>query len=320
MRTRDESQSAPSPWTNVYGLVRSLLAFGTLLTLLFNDTEVLFRPMGGEPQGNFGRDGAFGWSLFFLVPTEYLEVARWLSVCALLMVLSGWRPRFTALLHWWVSFSLAASAVVVDGGDHVAAVLTLLLLPIALTDGRKWHWSPPQDARGDRAFLVRSQIALSALLVCRLQVAAIYFHAAVGKIAVPQWANGTAVYYWFTNPSFGAPAWLEPYLLPLITSSVGVTALTWGTIILELALFVALTLHKRWWPYLLVPGLVFHFGILVVHGLVSFFFSIAAALVLYLRPTERPFKLSVRALGLRPSFTWIHGLRSARVGSPAAAP
>lgn len=320
MVTTLEGRSVSGPWTNVYGLARSLLAFGTLLTLLFNDTGLLFRPMGGEPQGNFGREGVFSWSLFFLVPTDYLEVARWVSVCGLLVVVSGWRPRFTAILHWWVSFSLASSAVLVDGGDHVAAVLTLLLLPVALTDGRKWHWSPPRDAHAGRAFLVSSQIALSALLVCRLQVAVIYFHAAVGKMAVPQWANGTAVYYWFTNPAFGAPAWLEPYLLPLITSAVGVTALTWGTIVFELALFLALVSDKRWWPYLLVAGLIFHFGILVVHGLVSFFFSMAGALILYLRPTERPFRLPVSASRLSLPFTGIRRLRNARAGSPAMAP
>lgn len=320
MVTTLEGRSVSGPWTNVYGLARSLLAFGTLLTLLFNDTELLFRPLGGEPQGNFGREGVFSWSLFFLVPTGYLEVARWVSVCCLLLVVSGWRPRFTAILHWWVSFSLAAAAVLVDGGDHVAAVLTLLLLPVALTDGRKWHWLPPRDTHASRAFLVSSQIALSALLVCRLQVALIYFHAAVGKMAVPQWANGTAVYYWFTHPTFGAPAWLEPYLLPLITSSVGVTALTWGTIIFELALFLAFASDKRWWPYLLGVGVIFHFGILIVHGLVTFFFSMAGALILYLRPTERPFPLPVWASGLPYSLTGIRLLWNARAGSPAPAP
>src|SRR5690242_10304759 len=36
-----------SPWTNVYGLGRSLLAAGTLATLAASPSETLFRPAAG---------------------------------------------------------------------------------------------------------------------------------------------------------------------------------------------------------------------------------------------------------------------------------
>lgn len=307
------------PWTNVYGLARSALAFGTLLTLLFNDSDLLFRPMGGEITGVFGRIGPFAWSLFFLVPDAYLEVARWASILVLLLVVAGWRPRVTGVLHWYVAFSFTSASVMVDGGDHVATVLTLLLVPLTLTDGRKWHWSPPPEIGNRTATLIGSQVGLSSLLVIRLQVALIYFHAAVGKMDVPEWADGTAVYYWFTHTAFGASPWLEPLLMPFITSPLLVTALTWSVIILELSLFLGLGMDKRWRPWLLVVGLSFHASIIVVHGLISFFFSMTGALILLLRPAEQPFRAPDWLAVRQPALAWAARLRIRRPGFTAPA-
>ncbi len=68
-------------------------------------------------------------------------------------------------------------------------------------------------------------------------------------------------------------------------------AVTWGVILLDLLLFITVAIDRRWWPPLLVLGLAFHSGIVLVHGLVSFFFAMAGALLLYLRATDRPFTL-----------------------------
>jgi hypothetical protein len=33
-----------------------------------------------------------------------------------------------------------------------------------------------------------------------VQTVVVYFHASVGKMAVHDWANGTAVYLWYVSP------------------------------------------------------------------------------------------------------------------------
>lgn len=291
-----ERPSSQSPWTNVYGLARSTLALGTFITLASHHSDLLFRPMGGEVSGMLQGSGAAQWSLFNLTPPEHLEWARLFSVLVLLLVIIGWRPRITGVLHWWVSFSFASTAMLLDGGDHVAVVLSLLLLPITLTDNRRWHWSVANESDPGILSQLKRDTAVSAMWVIRLQVAIIYFHAGVAKLAVEEWVNGTALYYWFTNPIFGAPSWLEPVLLPLLTSPVGVTLLTWTVLLLEITLFLGLVIERRWRPALLVLGLSFHAGIILVHGLVSFFCSMAAALILYLRPLEQEFRI--------PSLGW----------------
>src|SRR6202011_1493848 len=131
--------SMTTPWTNVYGVARSVLALATASTLAFSATGTLFRPAVGLPPAPYCL-GPGRISLFCLVPHDRLSLARWLGVAILLVVASGWRPRVTAIFHWWVAFSLFVSITIPDGGDQATAVITLLLLPVALTDPRRWHW------------------------------------------------------------------------------------------------------------------------------------------------------------------------------------
>lgn len=273
-------------WTPAYGLARSLIAFGTLLTLAANDAETLFNPAGISAAGFSRLIPVAKISLFNLFPQEAIEAARWIAVFILGLVVIGWRPRITGLLHWWISLSFAVSCLTPDGGDHVATVLSLLLLPVTLTDPRKWHWSHARFMQPSTQVLILTMLAQSAVLVIRLQVCAIYLHAVIAKLGVTEWANGTALYYWFTHPVFGLPDWLGSIVVPFLSNKFFVTSLTWGVLLVEMLLVLGIALGRRW-IYLLSLGLAFHFAIALVHGLISFFFPMAGALVLYLAPVKR---------------------------------
>jgi antimicrobial peptide system SdpB family protein len=280
---------AATPWSNVVGVARSLLALSTALTLTLSSPNALFRPAVGIDQVPVC-EVVHGAGLF-CVATRHgmsLDLTRVLAILALLVVASGWRPRLTGVLHWWIAWSFDANALTLDGGDQVAAVLTLILLPITLTDPRAWHWSAPPERRPGLAHDTLRIIALVALTCARVQVAGIYFHAAVAKFAVTEWADGTVLWYWLLDPSLGAPGWLTPVLRPLLASA-AVAPLTWSVLALESLLASALILPKSRWAPLLAGGIALHAGIIVLHGLVSFALAMFAALVLYLRPTERVF-------------------------------
>lgn len=282
------------PYTNVVGTARTLLALGTCGTLAFTSPLVLFGNNLGSSPTPFGiGPGRVG--LFYLL-TSHLELARWIAVGILLVAATGWRPRVTCIFHWWIAFSLQSSATILDGGDQITAILTLLLIPVALTDGRAWHWNRRVTPRFDTAECLRRMVAVSALLAIRIQVAGIYFHSAVLKLSVREWVDGTAVYYWFTNPSFGAPAIRKHLLMPLLLNGGTVAAISWGAIVLELILFMALTMPKKAWKPLLILGIGFHILIALVFGLISFSIAMCAALVLYLRPVENAFLIP----------TWAH--------------
>jgi len=274
---------ADRPWTNVYGVARSTLAAATLLTLLANRADELFHPLVTDDPGIFDRRGIDGLSLFFLAH-EHLTLAKISAVLILVLVLVGWRPRLMALPHWWVSYSLAASAAVIDGGDLVAATLTLLLVPVCLTDRRVWHWQGIGEGG-----VPASVAAQTSLLLVRFQVSVIYLFAAVLKLPSEQWSNGTALYYWWTHPKFG-PWGPVRWVTDLLGATVLVVPITWGVLALELCLALALLAPGRFRERLLPVGLLLHAGIAVVHGMPTFALTMSAALVLYLRPWWRPFE------------------------------
>jgi antimicrobial peptide system SdpB family protein len=290
------------PWTNVYGFARSLLAISTTLTLVCTPTSSLFRPGSGQLQVPHCA-GVRHMGAFCLpgVP-QHLELAKWVAVVVLLVVASGWRPRWTGILHWWVSASFMSNALLVDGGDSVVGVLTFLLVPVTLTDGRRWHWTCSEPHAGSETDDVRRFVAGTALFLVRLQMAGIYFHAAVAKLAVAEWTDGTALYYYLGSGIFGADAWLAPVLRPLLLNGTTVTLLTWSVLIAEYLLSAGLVTAKRHRPALLVMGITFHGLIMICQGLVSFSLAMMAGLLLYLRPTERAFDFARLLAALRRAF------------------
>ena len=205
----------------------------------------------------------------------------------------------TGWLHWWVAFSLTASTNLVDGGDLVTNNLALLLLPVTLTDRRKWHWEPRRQGDG-RSVLTRF-FALSAVWAIRVQLAVIYFDAALGKTRVEEWVDGTALYYWLLDPMFGAPGYLVPLVRPFLLNGVTVALATWSVMLLEWLLFAGVVMEKRYRPMLLAAGLLFHGGIGVLQGLGSFALAMCAALILYLWPLEKEF-------GVVRLPAWVRGL------------
>jgi antimicrobial peptide system SdpB family protein len=294
------AESSP-PWTNVYGLARTLLAASSALTLMFNDSSTLFRPIAGTAaRPPFCTNVADKAALYCLLP-KHLELARLIAVVLLLVVASGYRPRFTGLVHWWLALSYQLTASTLEGGDQAAAVLTLLLVPITLTDPRRWHWQarPERSERSGwhgsaRAFA--SLVALSAALAIRLQVSGIYFHAAVAKLLVTEWQDGTAMYYWLSHPVFGAPTALRAVLMPLMRHATILAAMTWGPILVEVFLFMGLVASRPVRRVLLPLGIALHLGILLFMGLSSFSITMFAALILYLRPFDEPFVLRTARL------------------------
>lgn len=272
-----------NPWTNVYGLARTFLALGTLLTLVFNDTTVIFKSASGIPECPLCFD-ITKIGIFCLFKNYSLNVARWLSIFILILIISGWRPRLTGLLHWWISFSLNSSAITLDGGDQVANVLTFLLIPITVLDNRHSHWSPMRSkAEVNEYAIIFGNINM---FVIRIQVALIYFHAAVGKLKVTEWIDGTALYYYMQDPLFVG---LPTSILNLFRSPFILTISTWSVMIFELALFLGIVAPLKMRKYLLILGIGFHLMILIFFGLASFACSMIAALILYLRPWQSEF-------------------------------
>ncbi|MBK3495588.1 HTTM domain-containing protein [Viridibacillus sp. YIM B01967] len=279
-----------SPWTNVYGFARTLLALSLLLTLSLNDAKILFRPASGITEFPSCTNNI---SIFCIVPNDYLylNIVKWVCVCLLILVASGWRPQITGIIHWYIAYSLQVSAMTIDGGEQVNAVLSLLLLPITLTDSRKWHWQAPiqKEIKSDKE-IVKRIIAIVTFFVIRFQIAILYLHSTVAKVFNTEWIDGTAVYYYLADPMLGLPPLLYNLVQPILSSPFVVFA-TWGTLVLQICLFGALFVPEKHWNKFLIIALVFHESIAVMLGLISFSITMCGALILYLRPLDQEFKL-----------------------------
>jgi antimicrobial peptide system SdpB family protein len=282
------------PWTNVYGLARSAIAMCTLATLLVNDPSILWHAASGVREVPICSDFVGRTSLFCMM-SGHLSLARWIAVGLLAIVAVGWRPRLTAPIHWWVTHSFVMTSLVVDGGDHLSAVMSLLLLPLALTDGRRWHWDAPRPLVDTRWSNLRFGLAMATLWLLRLQMAFVYLNAAAAKWSVREWSDGTALYYWFSDPAFGLTPPLRAAFGWTLSNAFTVTLMTWGVIAFEFVLFGALFMRdRRPRQVLLALGIAFHFGIILVHGLPSFAIVMWGGLILLLRHEHETFDLPWR--------------------------
>jgi len=169
-----------------------------------------------------------------------------------------------------------------DGGDQVAALLALLLVPISLTDSRRWHWHP--------CFPRYVEVQGWSLLAIRMQCSVIYLQACLAKLSVPEWVDGTALYYWMRHPSFGPPEPLRALTDTIFLYGPPVAAVTWGTLVLEFCLGIACILPRAVRPPLLSLGITFHLVIACAMGLWSFAIAMWAVLLLLLHPGDVSFR------------------------------
>ncbi len=278
--------SAISPFTPVLGLVRSLLAAAALLTLVLTPTDQLFFRSSTFPSGANCGNSTSWMSLFCIgAANGHLEVTKWVAVFVLGVVVTGLLPAITAVPHWWVTWSLMASSTDVDGGDHLAANLALILVPLVLLDRRRWHWMRDGQYSGRSSWVV--VIGYACLGLWCLQMMGVYFQASVAKFAVLEWSDGTALWYWMQNPVF-APAGAVGEVVRLALQWLPVTiAATYGTLVLQLGLVGAVFMPERARRLLLALAVVFHLAIALLMGLWSFSITmIAADLLLLRRPHE----------------------------------
>jgi antimicrobial peptide system SdpB family protein len=249
------------------GLGRSGVAFATLTVVLFTPDSALFAYTAAHPTG-VDCGGVRGLSLWCAVGAGggALPLNRALAVAVLAVTAAGWRPRWTCLPHWYVTFSLADSMTLPNGGDQVAQILTLLLVPMCLADDRRWQWQRPPAPlpaawRG---------AAYAAALTARGQAAIIYSVAAVTKVLEPTWRHGTAMYSVLHDSDYGLPPGLLRHLGGLVGSIPLIAAVTWTVPLVEIGIAVAVLGTARMRLVGLVLAVLLHGGIIVAMGLFSF--------------------------------------------------
>ncbi|MCV7424545.1 hypothetical protein H7K45_28780 [Mycobacterium yunnanensis] len=287
-----------SPWSNCYGVARSCIALGPMLTLLFTPLSDLLFGMKGSSLDRCVGPVRFG--LFCLGGQHGAEVKQWVAIVVLGAVVSGWRPRITCLPHAYVAVSFFLNQSNGDGGDQISSIVSLLLLPVCLTDPRRWQWTVYEPVRcvrnpsGSFRADASTTAAVVGMCVIKLQISWIYVQSGISKLGQSFWVDGTAMYYFVRHGTFGASHWTRDTLYWVTSQPVLEAALTWAPIVIEVAVGVSLLLPRRFRALLLPPALLLHLMVAVVLGLWSFSVVMWGCLIFLLVPMGTQFRRLAR--------------------------
>lgn len=252
------------------GIVR--IGFGLLLIgwtyVLASDLNVAFGTDGVVPKPPSRN---FTWGVFHAYPGDSAILIGWLVLMGAAVALTvGWHSRLAAVLAFVLIMSFERrNPVIFNSGDTVIRIVALYLAlapcGAALSMDQRRRTGSFFSAREFRPWPLR---------LLQIQLTIIYLSTVVAKLAGETWQNGTAVAYSLRQHDLlvvPAPKWVTDNLLI-------VNALTWGTLVIELAIAV-LVWNRSWRPWVLAAGVALHLSISVF--LEVGFFS-CAMFVLYL--------------------------------------
>lgn len=262
---------------NTITLARAFLATSTLLTLLFTPLNDLF-PLHHILDLRENIRGLM--HLNFFLWFDNLVIPYLFSIIILIFAVLGFYPRLTSWFHSWVVYSVFYTLLITEGGDQINTILTFLLIPISILDTRLNAWKIDTDIKLKKNFFYIN--AKYSVFFIGIQMAILYLNAGISKIFAPEWSNGTAIYYWFFDDMFGAPVWIQNSIGFLFKNDLSVSLINWSVIFLEIFLFVGLFLKQKHRYILFILGFLFHFLIVIVHGLPTFWLAMTGGLILYL--------------------------------------
>jgi hypothetical protein len=186
-------------------------------------------------------------SLLFLLPRE----SRWLWACWALAVVQsallalGWQARFQAacLYVWLVSFQNRNTAIL-DGEDGMFRLLTFFLIFLPLSD----LWSVDAWLRRRRGKGLPASGSGFALRLIQIQTVFVYLVAGLEKTQGAAWLDGTAMnlVLHLDDVHGRLPEWHA-----LADSVLASRLMTWGTLVLEAAIPVAI-----WFPRTRRPAMI----------------------------------------------------------------
>lgn len=244
---------------------RSVIALAQLLTLTLTSWNNLEASVLDRP-ATFFCTGPREASVFCLGSSAPSELGRWIAIGILVLVLTGLAPRVISFLHVWIAISMNVSLALPDGGEGVAAFATGFLAIILIADNRACAWIPGKQKVGDS---LRGISYAGAIGLC-LQVAGIYYESGLSKIAVSEWADGSAMFYIVRDPYFGAAGLAGQVARWFTDIPFGTALLSWGTILAEVSIATLFLMPWRWKQFGLVLLIALHLGIGIAMGIWSF--------------------------------------------------
>ncbi len=265
-----------------YNFLRTVLASSTLLILLIN--------YGGVYDCYFNRH--FPNSIFVKFDIYSLlnfYLSYYISIIILIVTILGYFPMLMGILHFYVTASFSTHfSIFCDGGDYLTTLVTFLFIPITITDTRVNSWKPFEKTKFYCSFQkISVYINYHAL---RFLICIVYFHAATSKFRITEWYNGTALYYFLSEPLSANTFFVEnEFFRTLLSNPFFIALITWGTLIIEVLIsFMLFSNNLKLKRIVFILGLILHLLIIPTFYIPAFSFRMIACLYIYLivQPNE----------------------------------
>ena len=248
------------------GLVR--MTFGVVAVAwtvaLLPDLYRVFGEQGAAPQYHL-RD--YQWSVFEAWPGDTALLIGWvLLLLSAIAMTVGWHSRFAAILLFVLIHSFHRRGVyIVNAGDSIIIIVALILALSSCGAALSLD-----QRRRTGSFWSAQTRAPWPIRLMQVQLSVIYLVSVQAKLSGGKsWADGSATSYaWRTDGRWAllpAPEWLA-------ANATLVNAVTWATLLIELAIAV-LVWNRRWRFWVLAAGVVMHLTMMVTMNVG--FFSLA---------------------------------------------
>lgn len=203
------------------------------------------------------------WFLRILLHPEFAPYYRWMvagQLITLALGIIGYRVRLMTVLAFYFTYNLDSKAwVILDGGNNLVHLLLFYMI-FMNTTGKPIELRKYPVYRG---LLVAASNA--SIILCMLQVIALYTTAGILKLQGALWQKGMTLYYLLQSITYSHPKVSE-----LITAHPYIAMLsTYFTMAFQL-LFPILIWFKATKHWVMLAGVSLHLGISFAMGLFTF--------------------------------------------------
>jgi hypothetical protein len=192
-------------------------------------------------------------TIFELLPdtNSVIGICYGLAILHSFALLVGWFPRLQAFaVFFWLMAFQHRHMMIFDGEDQMFRLMAFFLAFVPTHH----HWSVHTMWRGEHGPVSGPAWGLRFI---QIQLTLVYFSAGVAKLRGDLWLDGTAIYYvTHLDDAFGR----FPFPYAIFESMAVIKTLTWMTIVLELALPVALWVPRTRMIAVVIAA-IFHIGL-----------------------------------------------------------
>lgn len=265
-----------SPFSPMLGLVRSIIAFSLLLTLITNSSNTLFKPTSSDT--SIINCSYKEYTMFCLMSHENyfnISITKYIVIVCLILIIIGYLPQLMGIIHFYIAYSVQNTMTIIDGGEQVAMVMTFWLMLISLFDNRTNHW---QKVRSRWKY--NKAIGWGFIITLNFQISYLYLNSAITKMKNKEWLDGSAVYYYLNDNLYGLPKPLYNTFSFILESPL-VGFITWGTLLLQLLIFASVFSNSKYKKIIFYLAIFMHEIFALFMGLISFSIVMLAVLIFY---------------------------------------